>query len=246
MHPQSTIEAALRCAARGANATEIGRELGIPRATVRDWLAGKVPHKRHSYCRASPCTADHHFSELPRAYVYLLGLYLGDGCLAAHPRGVHRLRVSLDARYPEIINSCVAAIREVSPANRVGHVYHGTWIEVNCYSKSWMCLFPQHGPGKKHERAIVLADWQQALVDRWPEQLVRGLIHSDGCRFQNTGRNWSWPRYGFSNRSADIRSIFCDACDKLGVHWTASGKYTIYVSRKADVATLDRFIGPKR
>ncbi|PZS14554.1 MAG: hypothetical protein DLM64_01470, partial [Solirubrobacterales bacterium] len=34
------------------------------------------------------------------------------------------------------------------------------------------------------------------LVERWPEQLVRGLIESDGCRFQNTGRgNWSWPRY---------------------------------------------------
>jgi hypothetical protein len=32
----------------------------------------------------------------------------------------------------------------------------------------------------------------------------------------------------------------------MGVHWTASGRYTTYVSRKADVALLDRFIGPKR
>jgi hypothetical protein len=46
--------------------------------------------------------------------------------------------------------------------------------------------------------------------------------------------------------SNDIRAIFCDACDLMGVHWTSSGKRTIYVSRKADVARLDTFIGPKR
>ena len=119
-------------------------------------------------------------------------------------------------------------------------------VEVSSFSKSWPCLLPQHGPGKKHQRPIVLTDWQLELGARWPDQLVRGLIHSDGCRFQNTGRgNWSWPRYAFSNLSDDIRSIFCHACDQLGVHWTRSGKRTIYVSRKADVARLDEFIGPK-
>lgn len=90
-------------------------------------------------------------------------------------------------------------------------------------------------------------DWQRQLVERWPEQLLRGLIHSDGCRFQNTGRgNWSCPRYAFTNHSADIRSIFGEACDLLGLHWTAAGDRKICVSRKADVATLDTFIGPKK
>jgi hypothetical protein len=32
----------------------------------------------------------------------------------------------------------------------------------------------------------------------------------------------------------------------MGLHWTASGAHTIYVSRKADVARLDEFVGPKR
>jgi hypothetical protein len=32
----------------------------------------------------------------------------------------------------------------------------------------------------------------------------------------------------------------------MGIHWTLSGGKTIYVSRKADVARLDGFIGPKR
>jgi hypothetical protein len=52
-------------------------------------------------------------------------------------------------------------------------------------------------------------------------------------------------RYAFTNRSADIRRIFCDACDLLGIRWTASGNDKIYVSRKTDVARLDTFVGPK-
>lgn len=191
------------------------------------------------------CAAAHDFAALPAAYVYLLGLYLGDGSISSHPRGVYRLRFSLDTRCPEIIERCASAIREIAPGNRVGRFSHGTWVEVSCYSKSWPCLFPQHGPGKKHERPIKLTDWQKTLVDRWPRELLRGLIHSDGCRFQNTGTNWSWPRYAFSQVSDDIRAIFCDACDRLALRWTAA-RTTIYVSRKADVAILDEFIGPKR
>jgi hypothetical protein len=184
---------------------------------------------------------------LTQSYVYLLGMYLGDGYIAAHHRGVYALRISLDARYPEIIDTCAQAIQDVAPANRVGTVNYDTWIELCCWSKMWPCLFPQHGPGKKHERHIRFVDWQQKLVERWPEQLVRGLIQSDGCRFQNTGRGgWSCPRYAFLNRSADIRAIFCRTCDQMGLCWTASGTSRIYVSRKVDVAKLDEFIGPKR
>jgi hypothetical protein len=90
----------------------------------------------------------------------------------------------------------------------------------------------------------VLEEWQEHLVDAHPEALLRGLIHSDGCRFVNTGRNWSNPRYSFSNRSADIRGIFCRACDRLELRWTLA-PHTVYVSRKVDVARLDSFVGPK-
>jgi hypothetical protein len=121
------------------------------------------------------------------------------------------------------------------------------YVEVHAYSKSWPCLFPQHGPGKKHERKIELAGWQQQLVDQAPGLLLRGLIHSDGCRFINTGRNgWTSPRYSFSNLSTDIKRIFCETCDQLNLHWTIAPPKTVYVSRKADVARLDEFVGPKR
>ena len=177
--------------------------------------------------------------------MYLLGLYLGDGCLSRHPRGVYRLRVTLDHAYPGIIRACADAIESVLPeGRRASTTPRKGCCDVNAYSKTWPCLLPQHGPGRKHHRLIVLTPWQEALVDRHPEQLLRGLIHSDGCRFMNTGTNWRNPRYSFSNRSADIRLIFREGCERLGLRCTAS-PHTVYVSRKADVARLDEFIGPK-
>jgi hypothetical protein len=105
----------------------------------------------------------------------------------------------------------------------------------------------EDGVGRKHEWPIVLTPWQCALISERPDLLLRGLLHSDGCRFVNTGRGgWAHPRYAFTNASRDIRAIFWAACDLLGVRWTASGGRTIYVSRKDDVALLDLFVGPKR
>lgn len=197
---------------------------------------------------------EHKFDKLHSNYVHLLGLYLGDGSISSHPRDVYRLRVFLDKKYPRIVDECIESMRATMPRSRV----HALLTPSNCYSvssysRAWPCLFPQHGPGAKHTRRIFLSEWQQELAERWPEQLLKGLIQSDGCRFMNTGRGgWTQPRYAFSNVSTDITSIFCSACDCLGLRWTASfpkretAAVSIYVSRKADVAKLDEFVGPKR
>jgi hypothetical protein len=237
MHSVKTINAALALANEGANACEVARRLGIPRTTARDWLRGRLPnHVALSNSGVDMChgcgRVAHVYADLPEAYVYLLGLYLGDGCISRHRRGVHRLRVYLDVKYPGIIDSALDAMRRVKGGGAGVVVRPQNCVEVYAFWKSWPCLFPQHGPGRKHERDIALTEWQEALVDRWPDQLLRGLINSDGCRFQNTGTNWSWPRYGFRQVSGDIRSIFCRACDRLGVHWTQAGD-TVYVSRKS-------------
>jgi hypothetical protein len=245
-HPVQVVNRSLELAANGMATAEIARRLEVPRGTVRDWLAGRLPrsfHRDDLDCAA--CGGTHDLHALPPVYAYLLGMYLGDGCLSEHRRRVFKLRISLDARYPGIAEECERAIREVMPRNRIGRVDLGTWHELYSYSKTWACLFPQHGPGKKHERDIVLEEWQRGLVVRRPLLLLRGLFHSDGCRFQSTGRGWSHPRYSFANKSEDIKRIFCHTCELVGLHWTRSGEKTIYVSRKADVAVLDRFVGPK-
>lgn len=253
MHPKAEIDKALLLAERGASATEIARATGHPRSTVRGWLRASPAQTD----RRDPCERcggrSHDVSGVERSYAYLLGLYLGDGCLSAHARGVFKLRMVLDAAYPGIIDECIAAIAAVAPRNRINRRKRNggfdsrnpdSRVEVYAYSKAWPCLFPQHGGGRKHERPIALADWQAAITARHPDRLLRGLIHSDGCRFMNSGRNWRHPRYSFSNRSKDIRGIFTDACDQLGIRWTTAPN-TIYVSRVADVERMDDFIGPK-
>lgn len=259
MHPQSTVEKALRLRdEEGLGARRVARHLGLPLATVRDWHAGRLP--RHSRLAAGEIGCPdcgqpvHDRGQLGPAYVHLLGLYLGDGNISTYPRGVHRLRVFLDRKYPQIVEECRQSIQRTLPENRVQtQLTSYNCYSVSAYSKSWPCLFPQHGPGMKHTRPIFLAKWQQELAETWPDKLLKGLIQSDGCRFVNTGRGgWRHPRYVFSNVSTDITSIFCSACDCLGLRWTAafpkseSAAVAIYVSRKADVARLDEFVGPKR
>jgi hypothetical protein len=188
---------------------------------------------------------------MPDSYAYLLGLYLGDGCLSEQRRGVMRLRIVLDQRYPRIIHECFCAMQELLPLNRprVQALHSCRAVEVGISSKQLPCLFPQHGRGPKHARRIALTDWQQEMVTRPPDLLLRGLIHSDGCRSLNTihhpKKTYSYPRYTFSNRSDDIRGIFCDACDLLGIEWRVMNRWNISVARGEAVTRMDEFVGPK-
>jgi hypothetical protein len=50
-------------------------------------------------------------------YAYLLGLYLGDGHISLHRRGVYFMRVVLDNAWPGVIDECEAAMRAVRPDN---------------------------------------------------------------------------------------------------------------------------------
>ena len=188
-----------------------------------------------------------------REYAYLLGMYLGDGHIANARRGVTRLRIAIHKAHVSIAEECAAAIRAVMAANRVALHHHRTdeVVHIGSYSKQWPCLLPQHGPGRKHTRSIELAEWQTAITRAEPEAFVRGLIHSDGCRWINTvrapgsGRVYSYARYGFCNRSADITGILTGHLDLLGVEWRPMGRWQISVARRASVAALDAFVGPK-
>ncbi|WP_330932487.1 hypothetical protein [Spiractinospora alimapuensis] len=116
----------------------------------------------------------------------------------------------------------------------------------------------------KHSRRIVLAGWQEDVVTRHPGALVRGLIHSDGCRFTNPVRrrvagewkHYTYPRYMFSNTSADIIAILGHALDRLGIAWRLRWRThthpnhqptgTLSVARRESVTRLDALVGPKR
>lgn len=242
----------------GLNNCEIERLTGISRTTVRDWrrLAAKGltnSTRRKGIGSATSCPICDIRELEARRYAYLLGMYLGDGCLSEHRGHVFKLRIVLDQKYPNIIGECSEAIQSMAEGLMVGFAQREGCIEVNSYWKHWPCLFPQHGPGRKHERSIRLLPWQRSIVDQCPDALLCGLIHSDGCRSINrvrrpvagTVKEYSYPRYQFTNESEDIKRLFCNACDRIGVPWRRMNRKTISVARVEGVEALDLMIGPK-
>jgi hypothetical protein len=234
---------------------EVETRIGVPRATVRTWHRGNVPAVARralsgqgscSHCGAAP----HDYSALHGTrYTYVLGVYLGDGTIFSGPRQTS-LRISCDAKYPGLIVEMSDAIAELRGRRpHVGAHRRCECMVITSYWKTWPCLFPQHGAGRKHNRPIVLEPWQLELVEADPRGLIRGLIQTDGWRGTNKvhvkGRDYEYPRYQFSNRSDDIRRIFTDACDLLDVAWRPWGRWHISVARRDSVAKLDEFVGLK-
>lgn len=173
MRPTEEFDAVQRLIAAGLNDCAIARQTSIPRRTVRDWRCRPQVLRRQS-STSSRCV--HDFASLPpNGYSYLLGLYLGDGCISRYGR-VWRLRITLDAQHPDIIERCKRTIDAVTPGQHAAaYSRSDNCAEDYLYSKHWPCLFPQHGPGKKHHRPIRLEPWQRALVNQATEEFIRGL-----------------------------------------------------------------------
>jgi hypothetical protein len=189
-------------------------------------------------------------------YSYLLGLYLGDGCISVagdRAKGVWKLRIMCADSWPGLIQECAHAMQAIRPDNKVMMIQREGCTEVLSCWRHWPCLFPQHGPGEKHLRKIELADWQQFIVKRYPGKFARGLLHSDGYRGLNRvrrvlaeGERWyEYPRYLFVNESRDILRLCGETLDRLGVEWRFSKPNTISVAKRDAVARLDEFVGPK-
>lgn len=237
--------------AAGVPFGEVCKALGLPRGTVIHWFYGERARRRLlsplEPTRCPRCRPDSGNLDDRESYCYLLGLYLGDGHLVTTAK-VPVLRVYCADAWPGLIDECERAMLAVL-AKRVQRVQKVGCVGVQSYSIHWPCLFPQHGPGRKHERPIYLAAWQQSLVDANPGSFLRGLIHSDGCRVINkvvrAGQTYSYPRYMLSNESADIMRLCQDSLDRLGVSWRMCRRNLLSVARKDDVAELDQHVGPK-
>ena len=251
----------------GINKKAISRYLDIPRRTVIDCIQryGTVSELvRQSEQSIEPILfkiltgeIEGDYQSVVAAYAYLLGLYLGDGNIVKMRR-IYRMRVTLDAKYPNIINSCVQAGKVLLPENQIGiaeRLNNGrpSCVDVSIYHKNLPLFFPQHGAGLKHSRPIKLETWQESIVNDYSLEFFRGLYHSDGSRSSNIVNGKDYPRYEFANTSADIVQLFSATCDRLGIHWTSKSfqvpdhhiRYDIMIAKRKDVAYLDSVIGPK-
>ncbi|MEU6225897.1 helix-turn-helix domain-containing protein [Streptomyces sp. NPDC047042] len=239
----------------GTRNVDVARQLNVPVGTVGKWL--HVDRSKRNECPGRPEPMCPRCDDRPldgAAYAYLLGLYLGDGYIA-HWSG-HRspsLVITCDDSWPGLMDECEVAMRTVFPDNAVCRAAKIGCHDVKLYSNHLRCLFPQHGTGKKHERVIALEPWQQTIVDSHPWQFIRGLVHSDGCRMTNwttrliagEKKRYEYPRYFFTNLSEDIRRLYTDTLDKVGVDWKQANFRNISVARKASVALMDLHVGPK-
>jgi hypothetical protein len=242
--------------AQGLSLRDISLATGIAPSTLRDWWDNPEKLALSSNRTCPRCPEVRTTVEPRRDYAYLLGLYLGDGCISLlrpKNKGVWALRIMCADAWPGLREECRRAMLAVRPSNSVSMVQREGCMEVLSCSKHWPCLFPQHGPGRKHERVIELEGWQQEIVTSHPGDFARGLFHSDGCRLINRvrrplkdGDRWyEYPRYLFVNRSTDIHRLCGEALDRLGVAWRFSKPTTISVARREAVARLDEFVGPK-
>ncbi len=87
---------------QGRTLNSVSKETGVSRAAIRSWRTRVEPRSRADRpcprCQGAPGRPDR-----PASYAYLLGFYLGDGCISAHRRGVHYLRIVCDNAWPGLI-----------------------------------------------------------------------------------------------------------------------------------------------
>jgi Putative ATPase subunit of terminase (gpP-like) len=258
MHNLETRTLARTMCRIGLPNAEIARHLDVPKGTIGAWKfrdrekhPDLYPLTRKTTLCCPICDAGT-LDEV--AYSYLLGLYLGDGCILKPPaHRVYTLTIACCDAWPGLIEAAEDCFAKIIPYGRAFRVQRTGMTEVKAYSSHWPCLFPQHGPGKKHNRKIELAGWQRTIVEEHPQDFIRGLIHSDGCRITNWTtrvvageiKRYEYPRYFFSNYSADIRELFCWALDLVGVEWRYNNPHNISVAKRASVALMDTFVGPK-
>jgi len=245
VHDPALRQAALQLIAQGLNDCEVSRRIAVPRRTVRDWrVPSYVPRAARVFCwrcwrRTSPVVLT------PKDYAELLGLYLGDGHVSGLAR-TERIRLMLDTRYPTVVEDAAGLLRRIVPRNKVGRQYRheGRMVTLYAFFKHWTCLLPQHGPGKKHDRPIVLEPWQRELVEQAPWSFLRGCIRSDGCVFVNRTGKYAYESYDFRNLSRDILTLFASVCAHVGVECRLYPR-RVRVYRRASVALMLEHVGRK-
>jgi len=255
VRPSAVVASALAASDAGVKDADNAAAHGVAVKTIRRWrrLYQRQGPPRGQAHTSVPC---HRCDRAPLdepAYAELLGWYLGDGYLSAGRRGVWHLHVYNDARYT-LLNAHIATVmRRVKPGGRPHTRFRPGCLVTTVSWAHWPCLFPQHGPGRKHERPILLEDWQREIVDRHPGDFLRGLFHSDGCRTRNWAtrvvagerRRYDYPRWEFVNRSDDILDLCTWALDLCEIGWRRPRVNAIAVSRRDDVRRLDELVGPK-
>ena len=187
------------------------------------------------------------------SYAYLLGAYLGDGYIVLTRRGVYRLRVACDlaASQHRVVDRARDRGRARAPSRSSAApalpARAGCLVVLEALAVPVPAARPRPQARAAHRaRALAAADRRRPpRAARARAHPLRWLAAHQSHQAPEADRT-STSATSSANRSDDIKRIFCDACDALGVQWRVMNRDSISVARRASVARLDEFIGPKR
>lgn len=114
---------------------------------------------------------------------YVVGVALGDGNLSINGRAI-RLRISCDAKYPELAAKIRQALNELLPHNRVSTVPKTSrCFDISCHSKHWETLLGWHvGYGSKIDQQVCVPGWIKSNRS-YLTSCLRGLLETDGSLY---------------------------------------------------------------
>lgn len=119
---------------------------------------------------------------------YVIGLALGDGNLS-NPNGrATRLRITCDAKYPNLASRMKRALEELLPQNRVSIVSRSPrWFDLSCYSNHWETLLGwEVGKGSKYAQRVRVPEWIKPSRE-YSTHCLRGLLETDGSVYSDRG-----------------------------------------------------------
>jgi hypothetical protein len=222
MHPRAIVDRARHLSQQGLIDREVAQRVGVSIGAVQKWRTGirRGPGTERKpgcpRCDGQPLDEP--------AYSYLLGLYLGDGYISVggdRAKAVWKLSILCDDAWPGLFQECARAIQAVRPGNKVLRVQRQGCTEVRSCSRHWPCLFPQHGPGKKHMRKIELAAWQQVIIERHPGEFARGFSTRTGIEgLTGSGGGGGNATVGTSTRVTCSSMSPRTSCGSVVRRWT--------------------------
>lgn len=113
---------------------------------------------------------------------------IGDGNISNPNKRAYRLRITCDARYPNIIKRVVFCLQKVFPNNKVSLVTKKeTAFDVSVYNNQINTILGwKLELGKKYQQTIKIPKW----IDLDPEYIkffIKGLFEADGSIYKDRG-----------------------------------------------------------
>jgi hypothetical protein len=245
------IEEVLKNYEENKNISEIGRIYSIPRSTILYWLKSGTIDNFNLKQELDKKTIDsiyEHISLNKKDYNFILGLYLGDGCITENGRNgsSYKLRIAQDINYPKSINLIKDKISKFFGKDAKLIECKGCY-HITIYDKYLPFYFPQHDKGFKHNRNVKLNDFQIENIEY--SELLSGLWMSDGSRYFAKHGKYNYERYNFTNKSLDIINLFEECLNKFEIRYSKrikpNGVWIIEIQNKDGVNKIKSIVGIK-